>query len=138
MGDANPDRCNPHPDCDSAGIGSGPGPVGYPQAQETTRQIAALIHAGRIKLFYKRKEWRRKRRQILRRDNYECQRCKREGEQAQATCVHHKKHLDKHPELALVDSNLESLCDACHNQEHPEKLKRVEIDRKEYITPERW
>ena len=138
MGDTNTDRPGPDSDCDSADTGSSPGPVGYPQAQETTRQIVSLIQAGRVKLFYKRKEWRRKRKQILRRDNYDCQRCKREGEQAQATCVHHKKHLDKHPELALIDSNLESLCDICHNIEHPEKLKRVEIDRKEYITPERW
>ena len=39
----------------------------------TPQEIAALISAGRIDLFYKRKGWKRKRRQILRRDNYECQ-----------------------------------------------------------------
>jgi len=36
--------------------------------------------------------------------------------------VHHIKHLKDFPELALVDSNLESLCFTCHNEEHPEKL----------------
>lgn len=38
-----------------------------------------------------------------------------------ATTVHHIKHLDEHPELALVDSNLISLCADCHNKAHPEK-----------------
>jgi len=101
-------------------------------------QLTDLIVAGRIKLFYKRAAWKRKRREILRRDNYECQKCKRNGKYSRATCVHHKQHLDKRPDLALVDDNLESLCDACHNEEHPEKLKRVEVNRREQIAPERW
>lgn len=104
----------------------------------TTEEIIKLINAGKIKKFYKRKEWKRKRRQILERDNYECQRCKRQGKYSRAITVHHKKHLDKHPELALVDENLESLCGACHNIEHPEKLKKPEAERRERITPERW
>lgn len=103
-----------------------------------TQEIKRLIKAGRVKLFYKRKEWKRKRREILRRDNSECQKCKRAGGYAKATCVHHKKHLEDYPELALMDWNLESLCDQCHNEEHPEKLRRVDIQRKEAITFERW
>jgi 5-methylcytosine-specific restriction endonuclease McrA len=79
----------------------------------TIKEIRALIRSGQIKRFYKSKEWKRKRKEILRRDNYECQRCKREGGFSKATTVHHIKHLDEHPELALVDSNLESLCGAC-------------------------
>ena len=39
-------------------------------------EIVELVNAGRVVLFYKRKEWKRKREQILRRDNYECQKCK--------------------------------------------------------------
>ena len=104
----------------------------------TPQDIPALIAAGRIELFYKRKKWKRKRRQILKRDNYECQKCKQGGKYSPATCVHHKEHLDKRPDLALADWNLISLCDACHNEEHPEKLKRIEVNRKEHITPERW
>ena len=104
----------------------------------TTEEIIKLINAGQIKKFYKSKEWKHKRRQILRRDNYECQRCKREGKYSKATTVHHKKHLDKHPELALADKNLESLCGPCHNIEHPEKLKKIEVNKQEDIIPERW
>ncbi|MDO0826080.1 HNH endonuclease [Desulfosporosinus nitroreducens] len=52
------------------------------------------------------------------RDNNECQRCKGEGNLHVAECVHHKKHLRKHPELALAGSNLISLCLAFHDIEH--------------------
>ncbi|MDO4157400.1 MAG: HNH endonuclease [Oscillospiraceae bacterium] len=59
--------------------------------------------------FYQSKAWKRKRGWILRRDGYQCQDCKRYGRMRQATIVHHIKHLDQHPELALTSSNLVSL-----------------------------
>ena len=71
--------------------------------------------------FYLSSKWKRKREQILRRDNYLCQNCKRYGRQRQAATVHHIKHYDEFPELALKDDNLISLCAACHNLQHPEK-----------------
>lgn len=101
-------------------------------------RLAKLIEVGGHKKFYKRKEWKRKRKQVLKRDNYECQRCKGEGEFSRAECVHHKKRLEERPDLALTDSNLTSLCNACHNYFHPEKLKPIEIDKREHITEERW
>jgi 5-methylcytosine-specific restriction protein A len=104
----------------------------------TTQEIQQLIAAGRIRLFYKRKAWRRKRREILRRDNHECQRCKARGRYSKATVVHHIQHLDRRPGLAYTDSNLTSLCDPCHNLEHPEKMKGFDVVRREALTPERW
>lgn len=71
--------------------------------------------------FYKSSAWLRKRDMILKRDNYLCQDCKRYGKHTEATTVHHIKHYDEHPELALSDFNLVSLCAACHNKRHPEK-----------------
>lgn len=71
--------------------------------------------------FYHSRAWTIKRRAILRRDGYLCQECKRYGKRREAVTVHHIKHLDEHPELALEDSNLVSLCNACHNKMHPEK-----------------
>lgn len=73
--------------------------------------------------FYTSKRWIKKREMILRRDNYQCQHCKRYGRTVQATVVHHIQHYDDHPELALISSNLISLCSACHNRQHPEKGK---------------
>lgn len=71
--------------------------------------------------FYKSPRWEKKREHILRRDGYLCQECRRYGKMVPATTVHHIEHLDEHPELAYTDSNLESLCAACHNKAHPEK-----------------
>lgn len=71
--------------------------------------------------FYKSAKWEMKRKSILRRDGYLCRNCRRYGRMREATTVHHIKHLDEHPELALVDSNLISLCSDCHNKAHPEK-----------------
>ena len=50
-----------------------------------------------------------------------CQQCKRYGKAVQATTVHHIKHADEYPELAYDDKNLISLCEGCHNKQHPEK-----------------
>lgn len=71
--------------------------------------------------FYNSGKWKRKRAAILRRDGYLCQNCKRFGRTRPAQTVHHIKHLDEYPELALTDSNLISLCNPCHNEAHPEK-----------------
>ena len=75
-----------------------------------------------MKLFdYNTVAWKAKRKKILRRDGYMCQECRRYGRIREATEVHHIKHADEYPELAFVDSNLISLCHACHNAQHPEK-----------------
>jgi 5-methylcytosine-specific restriction enzyme A len=37
--------------------------------------------------------------------------------------VHHIEELSDKPELALNEDNLISLCNSCHNKEHPEKRK---------------
>lgn len=74
-----------------------------------------------LETFYDSPRWARKRQHILRRDGYMCQVCRRYGKQVEATEVHHIKHLEDAPDLALVDSNLISLCHRCHWLQHPEK-----------------
>jgi len=73
-------------------------------------------------LNYKLKKWRKKREAILKRDGYLCQECRKYGRRREAEMVHHIKHVDEFPELAYTDSNLISLCNACHGKMHPEKL----------------
>nr|DAQ32623.1 MAG TPA: NinG recombination protein [Caudoviricetes sp.] len=70
---------------------------------------------------YNSPNWRRKRLQILKRDGYMCQHCKRYGKAVPATTVHHIQHADEYPEMAFADKNLISLCEGCHNKQHPEK-----------------
>lgn len=70
---------------------------------------------------YKNKKWQKKRAAILRRDGYLCQECRKYGRKTEAVTVHHIKHADTNPELIYTDSNLISLCNSCHNKQHPEK-----------------
>ena len=99
------------------------------------KDILKLIQTGK---FYLSKEWRRIRLKALRRDNFECQECKRQGGFSKANTVHHIKHLKDRPDLALDLDNLESLCGPCHNKEHPERFEKFYKEKKKPFTPERW
>jgi 5-methylcytosine-specific restriction protein A len=92
--------------------------------------------------FYKTGIWVRKRAEILERDNHECQRCKDAGGYSKGNVVHHIKHLENRPDLALDDDNLLSVCAACHNREHPERFIHRIVQRKRNELaerfPERW
>ena len=98
--------------------------------------LIKAIKQGNVLKFYKSSYWLNKRKEILERDNNECQKCKSKGLFSIAECVHHIKHLRDYPELALTDSNLISLCNVCHNEEHPEKLNNN--TNKRFVNEERW
>lgn len=74
-----------------------------------------------VKPFYKSRVWQQLREEILKRDNYLCQRCLQQGKVTPADAVHHIKSIETHPELALDPNNLIGSCHSCHNKEHPEK-----------------
>ncbi len=104
------------------------------------------------KQFYDSAAWKQKRLDILKRDHFECQDCRAKLEAAvkegrwlpekdkkiaKAQQVHHIQELREHPELALDDDNLVSLCIPCHNLRHgrtPKKFKR----KKKLASEERW
>jgi 5-methylcytosine-specific restriction enzyme A len=71
--------------------------------------------------FYNSKRWKNKRKYILQRDGYLCQECKKYGKNTEAKIVHHILEIDERPDLALVNSNLVTVCSSCHNKLHPEK-----------------
>ncbi|UED78039.1 HNH endonuclease [Brevibacillus sp. DP1.3A] len=73
------------------------------------------------KPFYRSRAWLKCREYVLLRDNHLCQQCLKKNKLTAANTVHHLKPLDEAPELALDTDNLESICPACHNKEHPEK-----------------
>lgn len=88
---------------------------------------------GKRKVFYASKAWRETRAYILRRDNNECQECKRQGkvfvsemkpDKQKTLDVDHIKSLEEYPELALVHSNLETLCIRCHNKKEGRFFQR--------------
>ncbi|MCA1058107.1 HNH endonuclease [Rossellomorea aquimaris] len=87
--------------------------------------------------FYDSKSWKLIREEVKKRDNYECQECKRQGkvtidknefsERAKRKkiqlVVHHIKELVHNPDLALDEDNLETICVDCHNKEHGRSFK---------------
>ena len=64
--------------------------------------------------FYKSARWRKLRALVLSKEPL-CQLCMRYGRTTEATEVHHLKARKAHPELAMVESNLEGLCTSCHS-----------------------
>jgi 5-methylcytosine-specific restriction enzyme A len=90
--------------------------------------------------FYDSGSWKQLRAEVKKRDNYECQECKRQGrvkidtneysESAKRKkiqlVVHHIKELEHHPELALYIDNLETVCVDCHNKEHGRSFDKKE------------
>lgn len=106
-------------------------------------KLVTLIQAGEEYKFYSWPEWRDRRREVLRLDHYECQRCKvLKRKYTKAKIVHHVKHLKDRPDLALsiFDGNqrqLVSVCKDCHEELHPESQRQFRTLAVP-ITEERW
>ena len=75
--------------------------------------------------FYWSRDWFYKREEIKARDNHECQVCKSEGKVTlKELIVHHIKPLEFYPDSKLDDDNLITVCQACHNRIHFERVVR--------------
>lgn len=110
-----------------------------------------------LKHFYHTAAWQKKRLQILARDNYECQACRkriRDANEAgiildahdrkirRAVHVHHIAELRDRPELGLDDDNLISLCHECHDRMHGRSAEHLQafafVRKKKPVTEEKW
>jgi len=94
--------------------------------------VSIYVTREQKRKFYDSGEWKQLREEVKKRDNFECQECKRNGlvkidtneysERAKRKkiqlVVHHIKELETHPDLALDIENLETACVDCHNKEH--------------------
>jgi 5-methylcytosine-specific restriction enzyme A len=110
-------------------------------ARMTLQRINQLIREDKLVKFYQSKEWRGEdgiREKALKRDNYECQECKRKGDVSLAQNVHHIKEVKEFPELALVLDNTESVCINCHNKEHGRIFKYIRKKKPKFMNEERW
>lgn len=112
--------------------------------QTQLARLRRLIAAGRGNEFYWWGAWQKCREQVLDYDRHECQICKAQGRYRRAVLVHHVKHLDARPDLALSlfdpetgERQLLSLCKSCHELQHPESLRQFKPS-KPPLTPERW
>lgn len=108
-------------------------------------QLVSLIQAGREAQFYDWPEWHAVREDVLKLDKRECVRCREEKHRYRpARIVHHVKHLRDRPDLALSildpdtgERQLVSVCKDCHEELHPESLRRRGVLRAP-VTVERW
>ena len=74
--------------------------------------------------FYKSAAWQKCRQIVLERDNFLCQKCLKNKRVTPADMVHHIVELLDDWDKALDMNNLESLCNSCHNKEHPDRGMR--------------
>lgn len=92
--------------------------------------------------FYWSKEWRNMRNYIRKRDNYECQECKRNGRvttQADSRLiVDHIIELEKRPDLRLDPKNLEAKCFACHEIKHERMFVGSNGKKNKWAEDEWW
>ena len=74
----------------------------------TEQWIRELMQSGELWKFYKSREWKRLKAQVLRDHHYECAECRKRGVITRydeggriLSTVHHVCHVRDHPELAL-------------------------------------
>ena len=107
----------------------------------TAEQITKLIADGNKKKFYDDPYWINLSNRILQRDGNECQECKKEGkltikQHDKKLDIHHIKELETNPELAYIESNLETVCVHHHNILDNKKFN---VNKKEkFMNEERW
>lgn len=99
--------------------------------EEMLEWIRRLIREDNLHEFYTSPVWRRTQAEVLKKNHYECSRCRKKGMVVRARTVHHIKYLRKYPELALDEDNLEPICERCHYDEHHRK-------KHGYMNEERW
>lgn len=97
------------------------------------------------KKFYRSPQWGLVRKDVLERDNYECQECKRQGrvytdktepDKHKRLDVDHLKEIESYPELALRMDNCEVKCIPCHNRKHNRFKYKKKVNKWE--GDERW
>ena len=110
---------------------------------EEIKKVEHFIHTN-VHDFYAWYRWKKKRKEVLKLDHNECQLCKSRRIKRKANTVHHVHHLKDRPDLALEiydedgKRNLVSLCESCHSEVHPEKVKNFKSKVKRYVNEERW
>lgn len=74
-----------------------------------------------IDKLYKTNRWKKVRQVIISRDYGLCQECKRRGIMNRGNIIHHKIEARDDISMFYDKDNLECICAACHNKEHPER-----------------
>ena len=108
---------------------------------EFYRWLVQLIREDKLKKFYDCAKWKKLRQKAMKRDNFECQMCKKQGKYHKVNNVHHIKEVKHRPDLALDIDNLICLCVDHHNEVHEryvEGQNKVDKPFKNFDASERW
>ena len=107
--------------------------------------LEACAESGDYSAFYGTYDWKTTAAKVRKMDRNECQECKRHGRYSRGYIVHHIKHLQTRPDLALDvydpdsgERQLETICKACHEKMHPEALGREPKQPEKTVTVEWW
>jgi 5-methylcytosine-specific restriction protein A len=95
--------------------------IRYASVQRKTVTVGPAKESARERAkWYRRAAWLKLRAAQLA-EHPLCAMCLAEGQTMLATVVHHVKERLTHPELALDQDNLESLCSPHHTAEHTKR-----------------
>jgi DNA modification methylase len=75
-------------------------------------------HSPERQTLYARNVWKELAKEILKRDNYKCQKCGNGNISNNKLVVHHIKEWARYPEFRFEKNNLITLCEKCHKKEH--------------------
>jgi 5-methylcytosine-specific restriction protein A len=115
--------------------------------RRSLEEIQTLVNKGNEHAFYVSREWKDVRKEVLNRDNNECQRCKgnfvvdhhpiKKVCVTKARYVHHIKPMKDYFSYALDMDNLVSLCFSCHEIVEGRSGKWKKPSKKR-LTEEKW
>lgn len=81
------------------------------------------------RLWYRTPQWRALRLKVLRRDLYKCRLCRKvEGDLSQLVCDHIEPHRGN-PALFWLETNLQTVCMACHDSFKQKQEKTLQFNR---------
>ncbi|WP_338075709.1 HNH endonuclease signature motif containing protein [Chengkuizengella sediminis] len=89
--------------------------------KECNQYYDRYMRDKKSKTFYQSKEWRTVRQQALTRDRNLCQHCLKQRQITPADMVDHIVPVKVDWSLRLDLSNLQSLCNSCHNKKTAEE-----------------
>ena len=77
--------------------------------------------------------WQRKRLEVMQRDEFTCQRC---NDKTSPLVVHHYRYIKGHAPWEYDNSDLVTLCENCHEQEHRPMLLKQDCSNTNAIEGE--
>ncbi|NDI33612.1 HNH endonuclease [Chengkuizengella sediminis] len=89
--------------------------------KDSNQYYDKYIREKKSKAFYQSKEWKIVRQQALTRNHHLCQYCLKQRQITPADMADHITPIKDDWSLRLVLSNLQSLCNSCHNKKTAEE-----------------